>query len=51
MEIIETYAVGAEPLGMAITPDGKKIYVANAGNQFFTDVETFPSNYRFNCKY
>jgi YVTN family beta-propeller protein len=43
LEVVETYAVGVEPLAMAITPDGKKVYVANAG----TGTETFeliPSN-------
>jgi DNA-binding beta-propeller fold protein YncE len=38
-EVVETYAVGVEPLGMAVTPDGKKVYVANAG----TGAETLNS--------
>jgi DNA-binding beta-propeller fold protein YncE len=42
-EVVETYAVGVEPLGMAVTPDGKKVYVANAGTGAET-VEFIPSN-------
>jgi YVTN family beta-propeller protein len=43
VEVIETYAVGVEPLGMAITPDGKKVYVANAGTGAETE-ELIPSS-------
>jgi DNA-binding beta-propeller fold protein YncE len=28
--VLETYAIGSGPLGMVITPDGKKVYVANS---------------------
>ena len=30
--VIATIPVGAEPLGVAVTPDGSKVYVANSHN-------------------
>jgi|GEM_PF-4473665 len=43
LQVLETYAVGASPLGMAITPDGQKVYVANSG-EIFDLLEQKPSN-------
>ena len=43
LQVLETYAVGASPLGMAITPDGQKVYVANSG-EIFDPLEQKPSD-------
>ena len=43
LQVVETYAVGTGPLGLAITPDGKKVYVANSG-EIFEPNQRKPSN-------
>jgi DNA-binding beta-propeller fold protein YncE len=36
--VIATIPVGSGPAGLAVTPDGRRIYVANAFFGFGTDV-------------
>src|ERR1700738_3527219 len=38
--VATTVAVGTAPLGVAVTPDGKHVYVANQGSSSVSVIET-----------
>jgi YVTN family beta-propeller protein len=38
-----TIAVGSHPVGVAVTPDGSKVYVANRGSRTVSAIATAPN--------
>jgi YVTN family beta-propeller protein len=38
--VIATVGVGAEPVGVAVTPDGSKVYIANSGSTAVSVIDT-----------
>jgi YVTN family beta-propeller protein len=38
--VIAAIQVGANPFGVAVTPDGRKVYVANAGSNTVSVIDT-----------
>ena len=38
--VIATIPVGSSPLGVAVTPDGRKVYVANSGSNNVFVIDT-----------